>query len=405
MKKKYWFKAILFVVLTVFLFTGSAHAQSVKTLKVGTILPLNFGFGVDAKNGLTMLVDQFNTSGGITVKGQKYNVELIVYDDKFKAEEGRAAVERLIYQDKVKYIVGTIGSATITSGLTIFEQEKVLNLYGGATDKALNPKIEYSFGLTVLRTSVPPLWNIAKKVYPNAKTVVFLSPNNEGGKLRAAEEKLVAEAFGIKVLDTLYYPAIAAKAVSYKPDLIDYPGAAAGSQFGLQIKALHSAGFKGGQISAVALKLEEVLSVTSKESLEGFLCRMYDTDLDNPPPIAKAYKAEYIKRYGKWSDASLAWVPPWYAFIEAIKKANSPQTLPTTSQKMDWNFRELMANQEWYVVLTIRTISTAIPLLKGFMHEYAMGNLFLLTRSPFQRSFLVARRCLAVHGNRRSAPG
>jgi hypothetical protein len=56
--------------------------------------------------------------------------------NRFKAVEGRAAVGRLIYHDKVKYVVGAIGPATITSGLAIFEQENVLNLYVGLRDKA-----------------------------------------------------------------------------------------------------------------------------------------------------------------------------------------------------------------------------------------------------------------------------
>ena len=102
--------------------------------------------GVDTKNALEMLVADFNAAGGITVKGQKYHVELIVYDDKWSAEAGRAAVERLVHDDKVKFIISVISSATILSGAALFEQEKVLNIFGGSTLKALDPKLHYSFG-------------------------------------------------------------------------------------------------------------------------------------------------------------------------------------------------------------------------------------------------------------------
>lgn len=30
-----------------------------------------------------------------------------------------------------------------------------------------------------------------------------------------------------------------------------------------------------------------------------------------------------MKKYGKWSEASLTWIPAWYAFIQAVKKADS----------------------------------------------------------------------------------
>jgi branched-chain amino acid transport system substrate-binding protein len=305
-------------------------AQAAETLKVGTVLPLNFGLGVDTKKALEMLVEELNASGGLTAKGKQYKVELIVYDDKWKAEEGRAAVERLLYQDKVKHVVGMITSPSIVSALSLFENEKVLNFCSGSTPKILNAKLRYTFGLSTTRTSVPPLWMMVKKIHPNAKTVVFLSPNDEGGKARAAEEKQVAEAFGVKVLDVLTYQreavdftALAAKAVSLKPDLIDYPGADPGTQFGLQVKAVYAAGFRGGQITAIPPKLNEVAAVSGQEALEGLLLRLADTELPEPPPPARTFKDAYTKKYGKWSDAMLPWIAAWYAWVEAVKKADS----------------------------------------------------------------------------------
>jgi branched-chain amino acid transport system substrate-binding protein len=167
---------------------AGSWAQSVETLKIGTVLPLNFGMGVDTKKALEMLVSDFNAAGGITVKGKAYKFDLIVYDDKWKAEEGRAAIERLLYQDKIKFMISMITSPTIVSGLSLFESEKVLNLCSGTTPKLLGAKLRYTFGTSTTRTSVPPVWMAAKKAFPNAKTVVFLAPNDEGGKARAAEE-------------------------------------------------------------------------------------------------------------------------------------------------------------------------------------------------------------------------
>ena len=309
---------------------GISAAQSVKTIKVGAVLPLNFGMGVDTKNALEMLVADFNAAGGITVKGQKYLVELIVYDDKWSAEAGRAAVERLVHDDKVKFLICTINSGTILSGAALFEQEKVLNIFGGSTLKALDPKLLYSFGGTTVRTSTPPVWTAVEQTWPKAKTVVFLAPNDEGGKTRASEEKRVAEAFGVKVLDTLFYPRtatdftpLAVKAASYKPDLVDYPGADTGTQLGLQIKEVHAAGFRGGQISAINPKWPEIKSVAPIEAIEGMVAKMPDTELPNPPAHAQAFKDAWVKKFGKWSDASLPWIPPWFALIAAIKKADS----------------------------------------------------------------------------------
>jgi len=318
---------ILFVL---FLCAGMALAQPAKVLKVGTVLPLNFGMGVDTKNALEMLAGDLNAAGGVAIKGQRYTIDLIVYDDKWTAEGGRAAMERLVYQDQVDYLVSIISSPTIVSGLNLVEQAKILNLCAGTTPKLLDPKLRYTFGLSTTRTSTPALWTAVSKTWPNAKTVVFLAPNDEGGRARATEEKQVAESFGVKVLDALFYPrsavdftSLAVKAKSYNPDLVDYPGADTGTQFGLQVKAVYAAGFKGGQISAINPKMDEVTAVTSNESLEGLLCKMPDTELPNPPSIAKAFKEAIIKKYGKWSDSSLPWIPAWYALMAVLKKADS----------------------------------------------------------------------------------
>ena len=177
-----------FVVLATLAFPAGSRAETVETLKLGTVLPLNFGMGVDTKKALEMQIGQFNDAGGITIKGQNYKVQLIVSDDKWTAEAGRAALERLVYQDKVQYLICIVASPTMASGLNMVEENKILNLFSGTSLRAMNPKLRYTFGTSTTRTSLMPLWSVVKKVFPNAKTTVFISPNDEGGKARAAEE-------------------------------------------------------------------------------------------------------------------------------------------------------------------------------------------------------------------------
>ena len=335
------------------LLLGHAHcvmAQSskqVKVLKVGSTLPLNTGMGVETKKMLEVIVSGFNESGGLTVKGQTYTVDLIIYDDKYSAEAGRAAVERLVHQDQVKFIICQISSPAIVAGSAVSEQAKVLTFAGGASPKIVAVRNRFTFGTSTTRTSIPPLWMMAQKAFPGLKTAVFLSPDDETGKARSAEEKQVAEAFGTKVLGVLYYPrdtvdfsTIAVKALSYKPDAIAYPGAVAGTQFGLQLKAIYAAGFKGAQISGITPSMEEIAAVASKEAMEGIICKLPETELSNPPPLARQVKQDYVKRYGKWSEASLSWIPGWYAFLQAVKKADTLDTeviaAMLSTKGLDW---------------------------------------------------------------------
>jgi len=305
-----------------------------KTLKIGCTLPLNVGFGVETKKVLEeLIIPEFNKAGGLTVKGEKYNIELIIYDDKYAADTGRAAVEKLVYEDKVKHMVCQAASASIVAGLVITEQEKVLNLVGGASPKIVDPGNHYTFGTSTTRTSIPPVWFMAKKVFPNAKSVVILSPDDETGKASAANDAKTCKAMGITVIDSLFYPRattdfapFATKVTTLKPDLVDYAGSAPGTQLGLQFRALYEAGYKGNHIASIIPTMQEVLSVAPKEALEGVLVRMPATDIPSPSPVAKNFKEAYMNKFGTWSIDSLSWIPAWYAFVAAVKKANTLDT-------------------------------------------------------------------------------
>ena len=61
-----------------------------KVLKVGSFNPLTGPgafWGTTAKKALDLSAENWNKRGGVTVKGQKYKIKVIHYDDKYKGEE------------------------------------------------------------------------------------------------------------------------------------------------------------------------------------------------------------------------------------------------------------------------------------------------------------------------------
>jgi ABC-type branched-subunit amino acid transport system substrate-binding protein len=90
-----------------------APAEAAKTLKLGNTVPMKAKEGIQIKKWLELLAERTNKAGGLVVKGERYNIEIISYDDGYSADTGRAAAERLIYQDKVKHIICQWGSAPI----------------------------------------------------------------------------------------------------------------------------------------------------------------------------------------------------------------------------------------------------------------------------------------------------
>ncbi len=69
-----------------------------------------------------------NTKGGIKVGNDNYKVEILFYDDKGEAQAGAKLTEKLITEDKVKFILGPYGSGITLATSAIGEKYKVLTV-------------------------------------------------------------------------------------------------------------------------------------------------------------------------------------------------------------------------------------------------------------------------------------
>src|SRR3979411_1052617 len=93
--------------------TGPAPAAE-KTLAIGLLGPLSGGaasYGVELQRGAEMRADEINKAGGLKVGGDVYKIKLVAYDHKAQAADAATAANKLVFQDKVKYIIGKAGGA------------------------------------------------------------------------------------------------------------------------------------------------------------------------------------------------------------------------------------------------------------------------------------------------------
>lgn len=329
-KKLFISLVVLFAITTVInpLFRTTGLAAEVKTLKIGCSLPLNVSLGLEMKKYLEILVPRFNEAGGLVVKGERYNIEMIIYDDKYTAEGGRAAFERLVHLDKVKFIVGNVGSAPTVAGLPISEANGVITFCGAASPKIIDPKNRYTARTSPQTTLEPAVRTWIMKHYP-IKTMVTLSPDDETGKIMSKVAAQCAEAYGAKILDHLYYPRgttdyspIATKIRTLNPDDVNFAGSSGGTDVGLQLKELYRSGWRGMRYLPM-LTLTEVASVCTNEQMEGAMSTAKPTDIESPNKLAAELKDAYIKKYGTWNNAGVMFTTSFYAFIAAVGKANS----------------------------------------------------------------------------------
>ena len=130
---------ILVLVSTLFIASpskdSSAAAPASKKLTIGVLMCLTGWFSshdVKDSNETQIIADMINERGGITVKGEKYQVELTVEDGKSTLDGITAATNRLVYDKKTKFIIGPSAFFSAAAG-PVTDPNKVIRVLGFCT--------------------------------------------------------------------------------------------------------------------------------------------------------------------------------------------------------------------------------------------------------------------------------
>jgi branched-chain amino acid transport system substrate-binding protein len=110
---------------------GCAKADS-DTIKIGGIYPLSGAvavYGIEAKNGVEMAIEELNAAGGINGK----KVELIAEDDEGNPEKTVNAYKKLTTKDNVKFIIGSLTSGCTQAITSLAQAQKVVVVAPAAT--------------------------------------------------------------------------------------------------------------------------------------------------------------------------------------------------------------------------------------------------------------------------------
>jgi ABC-type branched-subunit amino acid transport system substrate-binding protein len=310
---------------------SDGFAQQVKTLKIGGTNPLNINFGAEAKKCSELIVDNINKTGGLVIKGQRYNLSLTIYDDKNTPDGGKSGVERLIYRDQCKYIVTMVTSPPTYAAVAVTEPEKALLISPCATDRIVRPEFKYTVRTGHLPSVVAARWSYVAKKYPKVKTYAIIAPDDEAARGSTKEQKQALASFGKNMVDEVYYPhgttdfsAVATRVKSANPDFVIFPASAGETDFALQIKSLYDSGYRGLRVAEL-FNTEAIKRVATNEQIEGIVAPLLNSELprDKRNPNNLLIEKLYTEKYGTFSPMGVTWVKPLYTFLAAVKKANS----------------------------------------------------------------------------------
>jgi branched-chain amino acid transport system substrate-binding protein len=137
-----------FNLIIALLFVAIGPAGANESLKIGVIGPMSgpaAQWGVELARGAEMKAEEINAAGGLKVGNQVYELKVIPYDHKANAAEAITVTNKLVFEDRVKYIIGNAIGATTSAAQTITEPNKVLFTFASYGIKALGPRFPLSF--------------------------------------------------------------------------------------------------------------------------------------------------------------------------------------------------------------------------------------------------------------------
>lgn len=284
-----------------------ASAQE-KTLPIGVLGPLSGSaapYGAELVRSAEMRADEINKAGGLKVGSDVYRLKVIAYDHKAIAAEAATATNKLVFQDKVRFIIGNAIGATCNAAQTITEPQKVLFGFVCWGTANLGPEKPYSFR-TVHSPSevVEPFYRWIKETRPAIKKIAAISPNDTSGTDTLKVLAKVAKGFGFEVVSEEtyergtkdFYP-ILTKMLATKPDIIELAASLAAEAAQI-VKQARELGFKGAKGWIAGQNVPLFLEMAGKDVAEGVWSPSgvnVKSQLVNP--AVRKFAEEYEKRY------------------------------------------------------------------------------------------------------------
>jgi branched-chain amino acid transport system substrate-binding protein len=312
---------------------GSAQAQ--ETLKIGGVGPLSGGgtaWGLAAQRGMEIAIEEINGAGGVKVEGKTYKLQLVMYDDQYTGAGGKAAAERLVNQDKVKFIIGPVGSPPALGVISVTNPAKVIALTNGYAPQILKNDTKDPYNFRIYPTNIefgPPLIKWLKENAPEVKKVAMLAPNDAVGQSVAGALAEDYRKQGFEVSLELFergikeFTPLILRMMAQKVDAFEFDGNSPGDA-GLMLKQIRQAGFKGKVIQIGGPGSDEIIEIAGAAA-EGFLSYgVFDWDT----PAGKKLRPIYEQKYGKGiiNQFMPAFYHTVFLLVDAIKRADSTDT-------------------------------------------------------------------------------
>ena len=303
-------KLLILLILVYFLFSISNVFAA--EIKIGGVAPLTgyvATYGISTKNAASLAFDAVNAAGGVDIGGTKYLINYIVEDDQGSPEVAANAFRKLIDQDEVVAIIGTVTSNCTLAGAPIAQDAGIPTISPTSTAVQVTLTGDYIFRACFLDPFQGAV--VASFSYNdlNARTgaVIFDNANDYTKGLaeafRESFEKLGGKVVAYEAYTdeskTVDFSAQLTKIKSANPDVIfldAYYSAAAllanqARDLGITAPFVGADGWDSAQFT-----------ILGGEAVEGgHFCNHYSPE--DPRPVVQNFVKEYAEKFGETPDA------------------------------------------------------------------------------------------------------
>jgi branched-chain amino acid transport system substrate-binding protein len=348
--------SVIFLVVSVSLiFQGtwsgvSAASPEPKKLTIGALLCLTGWFsGHDVKDWheTQFAADMINERGGITIKGEKYQIEMTVEDGKSSLDGVTAAANRLVFDKKVKFIVGP--HAFFSSAVSpVAGPNRVIHVSGFNTTQPgeLSKDTPYCFlAHNGMVGEVLASIQFFKKNFPKVKNLAIVRPDDgaqpylmpilkrafsDNGLVMAGDPVLYSN-------ESVDLSSVVAKLNAIKGADGVFHVSGILPHFGAVVKGLRQLGNNNPICSMTASNLAEIITIAGKEaSKDVFTVGVSPNDPGNPPLMNELTK-RITDKYGMKTSIYIQGANCLWTLKEAIEAAQSldPAEVKTKWESMD----------------------------------------------------------------------
>jgi branched-chain amino acid transport system substrate-binding protein len=276
-------KRLLLVAATTASLFGLSRPTLAQSIKIGVIAPLTgpaATWGQATVGGPKILAGEINAKGGLDVGGKKYKVEVIAYDDQYKAADAVAAYNRLVNQDGAKFVIVMTSASTLAIKQSA-EDDKIIALTSSLTEKAFDQNTKFMF-----RLYSPPTHFLAPFVdwmsgNLKQRRIVIINPNDETGWAQTKASEVAYKAKGFDVAGSELYERsvkdfqpILTKILALKPEIIDLSTSSPATA-GLIVRQAREIGYTGVFVQTGAGSPKEIVAGAGREAAEGTINIVY----------------------------------------------------------------------------------------------------------------------------------